>query len=190
MMNPESVKAALEALTSGDAAAALAVLESMLVDAIAGEAEATVDTDALAEVPPPPADETEEEVVKAKLIRLTAEHEALQRRVAELDARQARADAAERAQLVGDLVKLGVELPGTAWQDPDAGVPVERLRVEALSDLRGRVALHRAARPIGVRPPTAPVVELTAAEQAAADKIPAGPARDRFIALRRNTRKA
>jgi phage I-like protein len=55
-------------------------------------------------------------------------------------------ESAERRNLVGSLVKLGVEIPATAWADAAGSVPVERLANEPIDALRKRVKLLSAVR--------------------------------------------
>lgn len=50
-------------------------------------------------------------------------------------------EAGERRQLVGELVKLGVEIPATAWSDDKGTVPCDRLKAEPIAELRARVAM-------------------------------------------------
>lgn len=66
-------------------------------------------------------------------------------------------EAGERRALVGTLVKLGVEIPATAWSDDKGTVPCDRLAAEPLVELRARVKKLSAAgvRP-GYVPPTPP----------------------------------
>lgn len=71
-------------------------------------------------------------------------------------------EAAERRSHVVELVKLGVELPATAWEDPLAKSPkiTKRLADEPLGDLRKRVETWRAVKggkpaTNGTRPPGA-----------------------------------
>lgn len=160
MFTPEQVKAAIDALAGGDGAAALEILQALLTAAASGG-------EAGAEGAPPAA-----AGATAGNADVPPEMQALARGVIELfggDAGSAlvavkalKSDAdkrandskvlegAERRTLVGALVELGVESPGTAWEDPDAGdtkvVPVERLAKEDLAGLRKRVAIMRSVR--------------------------------------------
>lgn len=72
-------------------------------------------------------------------------------------------EGTERRSLVAQLVKLGVEIPATAWSDDKGTVPVARLANEPIESLRDRVQKLTAARgssnrspilpPTGARPP-------------------------------------
>lgn len=204
-MDPEKIKAALEAIKAGDAEAALGLLEEMIAEAVAGpmpddgEGEgAPSDGEALAETP----DEEDMSAAARVLRRLTgrssvseAEQEliALRSRVDAIEAERRQLDEEARRELVGDLVRLGVELPATAWADAERRVPVARLTQEPLAELRARVALLRKARPQGAQghvPAPRDHVELSAIEQRHADAIQDPAARERYIALRRARRQA
>lgn len=186
-MNPEDVKAALDALEKGDQAKALELLKNMIASAASGGAvsdpgvEATSDT---AQTPP------EEDPSAAELAALRADVERLsksttQAQSAELvklraevkrltDAADA-IDQAERLVLAGELVKLGVEFPATVWEgDPEQRKLVARLQSEPLAGLRARVEQLRALRPASpnAEPPKAgeaPIV-LSKSEKAYCDK--------------------
>lgn len=54
-------------------------------------------------------------------------------------------EAGERRTLVGALVKLGVEIPATAWSDDKGTVPCDRLTKEPIAELRTRVEKLTAA---------------------------------------------
>lgn len=208
-MNPENVKAAIEALKNGDGTAALAILEQLLI------AEAT-DDPGDAGAPPEAAGAT------AGNADNPPEMQALARGVVELfggdagsalaavkalkaDADKRSADAkllegAERRTLVGELVKLGIETPGTAWEDPDAEpakiTPVERLAKEDLAALRKRVSIMRSVRGKAggkgtpaerVTPPAGDTVDdsaLTDVEREHAAGIKDPEARKRYVARR------
>lgn len=89
----------------------------------------------------------------AELARRSAVAVEVEQREATLAADRATLEATERRSLVGELVKLGVEIPATAWSDEKGTVPVERLAKEPIAELRSRVAALSAA-PGGLR--TAP----------------------------------
>lgn len=66
----------------------------------------------------------------------------------ELEAREAQLakdrtalEAGERRALVGQLVKLGAEIPATAWSDDKGAVPCKRLQAEPIGELRARVTM-------------------------------------------------
>jgi hypothetical protein len=156
-MDPEKIKAALEAIKNGDADAALALLEEMIA-AAAGATEAPAEetpAEPLAEAPEAPADEEDEGVAAAALMRLTGAP-SVGAAIVEAGRLRARLDTAEsesratertvRRDLVAELVKLGVEFPATAWAgDPKDRAPVKRLADEPIEELRARVELHRKA---------------------------------------------
>jgi len=48
-------------------------------------------------------------------------------------------EASERRKLVGELVKLGAEIPATAWENADGKTPAKRFMDESLESLRDRV---------------------------------------------------
>jgi hypothetical protein len=165
-MDPEKIKAALEAIKNGDADAALALLEEMIA-AAAGATEAPAEetpAEPLAEAPEAPAEEEEEGVAAAALMRLTGAP-SVGAAIVEAGRLRARLDAAEsesratertvRRDLVSELVKLGVEFPSTAWAgDSKDRKPVKRLADEPIDELRARVELHRKApRASAVTPP-------------------------------------
>lgn len=162
---PEQVKAAMEALAGGDGAAALEILESLLTDAASGGTAdagappaASGATGGNAEEPPPEMAALARGVLAlypglAPGAALTA----IETLKAGADKRAADAvllEGSERRSLVGELVKLEVEFPATAWVDPEKTgvelVPVERLAKEDLAALRKRVSLIRSTR--GVLP--------------------------------------
>jgi hypothetical protein len=157
---PEQVKAAMEALAGGDGAAALEILESLLTDAASGGAPADDKgappaaagaTGGNAEEPPPEMAALARGVLAlfsgldaASVLKAI---EALKAGSDKAAADVALLEAVERRALVGELVKLGREEPGTAWVDPDKTgaelVPVERLAKEDLAGLRKRVSIMR-----------------------------------------------
>lgn len=86
------------------------------------------------------ADPATEDKALAQNSALFNENVSLKRRVAELGAQIAKAESVERRALVGELVKLGAEIPATAWEDSSATSPVKRLADEPLASLKDRVA--------------------------------------------------
>jgi ClpP class serine protease len=111
--------------------------------------------------------------------------------VAELVAFRADRDAratAERRELIGALVTLRAETPGTAYAN---GVMVPRLASEPLADLRARVATLRAqpaaANGGQLKPPPAGATTLSDIEQATANDVlkrSGQAAHDRYVQLR------
>lgn len=189
-MDPEKVKAALEALKNQDADAALALLEDLVASAASG-GESAADSDAapddaatsMAEAPDPPAEDDEEEKTAASLLKRLAGTESIGEAahvltgviadVRALKRERAALDLSSRKELIARLVKLGVEIPSTAWDgDPDARKPVKRLLDEPLADLRSRVEKLERDRPAAHRPPAgdAPEVKVLSAAHAALAK--------------------
>lgn len=66
-------------------------------------------------------------------------HVELEKRQGELAKERATLEASERHRLVADLVKLGAEIPATAWADDDAKQPAEPWASMPLEQLRTRV---------------------------------------------------
>lgn len=178
-MKSADVKAALEAVKAGDADAALAILEAMLLEMAAGDAPA--DEPAAEETPMAegaPAPEDEEKQAEQAAMAVTARavlglsgredfgaavEDVKLWRAAYLELAAERAknakdratlEATERHSLVATLVKLGVEIPATAWADLSAKRPCKRLADEPIADLRDRVAKLSKAR--GGQAPAAP----------------------------------
>lgn len=184
-MDPDKIKAALEAIKSGDAAAALELLEALLLASAGGGdlGEAVSDEAAPEALAEAPAEEPEEDALAAlSLIRSvtgTKSNAAALSAVRKLAAvsrvltqeTAIRADE-ERADLVGELVKLGVEFPATAWADPDTRTPVKRLASEPLAELRDRVAaVRKLAKSAPELRPGTETITLSAADQARAAKM-------------------
>lgn len=69
-------------------------------------------------------------------------------------------ESGERRALVASLVKLGVEIPATAWSDDKGTVPCERLSKEPIAELRTRVEKLTAAGVKGRTEHTTPPGEL------------------------------
>lgn len=174
-MSPELLKKILDAIASGDEKAQAALLPE-IVAAMAG-AEGAPDTsapaDPLAAAADPAAPKPEEAAAMSALMKLTgkaslgeaiAHYTSLATRVTKLDADSAVLELSSRRELVGDLVKLGAELPATAWEPladnaaADAPrTPVKRLMSEPVADLRARVALLGKSKPAAakIEPPEA-----------------------------------
>src|SRR3954469_24505247 len=138
-MDPAKVKAALDALISGDAEACAQILKDLIASAASGEetpageaADVTGETlDAPVADPLAPKPE-EQKAALSQLRALTGKASlgeilvALSAWKAERDAAdsaQAKLDEGARAELVGELVKLRAETPGTAWADPVKKIP-------------------------------------------------------------------
>jgi len=208
-MSPADAKAAVDAVKGQDGAAALALVESMLVAALGAgdmaptEDEAPAEDDALADAPvddeAPAEDDEAEAMTAAALTRLVpgarsaTEAEAeLARKLAAYDrlvALEAEREAAERRELVGELVKIGAELPATAWDgEPQNRKPAAHLAALTVAALRERVRLFTAARPGVVRAPDASDDEITDADRRATEGMNAEQ-KARYFRLRRSTRR-
>ncbi len=177
-MDPDKLKAALEAMKNGDGEAALMIMEDMIESLAAGAAgDSEGSEESLADDPPdeeseelaahPDEDEDDKDKDKemSALARATGHksdaalaksYSQLLSRVARLDTDKAQVELGARRELVADLVKLGVETPATAWAgDAEARMPVKRLMSEPISGLRDRVDAMRAVRPALIEAPTA-----------------------------------
>lgn len=178
MLKPEQVQAALDAIADNNTEAAMELLRDILTQISTGE-DATSESeseseDALASEggePPenaPEKDKAEElaSVALGRLVQLSGKsgfgeavafYEDLKSRSDKIAAEQKKLDDDARQDLVGQLVKLGAEVPATAWQDDDRKVLAPRLAKEPVSDLRKRVhalAASKGQRVVEVRPPT------------------------------------
>lgn len=156
-MDPEKIKAALEALKNGDGDAAIAILQDLIVIAASGgEAPPVEDTGAIEPLgetaePPPEEEEVPEELMRLSGMKSQSEAIALFKALLVKSAETATND---RLALVAELVKLGAETPATAWSGkPEARVPVRRLSDEPIEELRTRVTALKAAKPSKPRPP-------------------------------------
>jgi hypothetical protein len=162
-MDPDKIKAALEALKNDDGAAAIALLEELIVSMASGEAPpADAPAEPLADAPDAPKQE-DEQVAATALMRLTGASsvgeallacDQIKARLDKDESDRAAADRVARRDLVAELVRLGVEFPATAWAgDAEKRVPVKRLADEPLDELRARVELHRRAPRASARQP-------------------------------------
>ena len=193
-MDPEMIKAALAALSAEDGEAALKLLAEAIAAAAGAEVEPEPEDEPADSEATAPADPTalaedtdedkqdEEEKLSAfsQVVKLTASTtpaEALEtvtawsKRIAEVEVREVEIDLAERVTLTSQLVKLGAELPSTAWEgDASKKKPVQRLLSEDIAGLRKRVQILSAAKNVRrLTPPTkdSGVVKLSQAELAA-----------------------
>lgn len=174
-MNPELLKAAIQALKDGDGDAALALLEKMLTGegdpaAAPAEGDPASATGEPAEEPPAPAaaaSSAADAPATAMLLRITGAKDLASAepilRSAITSARTIEADRnavtmTARRELITELIQLGAETPATAWDGkPEDRKPKARLMSEPLDEMRARIASlkARAANPAdGVRPPT------------------------------------
>jgi len=184
MIDPEQLKAAIEAIKAADGDAALAILEGMLV----GEAGGEVAPDAAAALAEVPAEPPVEDPLAAQLAAQSRELTALRAAVGAITAERVSADNVTRRGLVAQLVELGIETPATAWQgDASERKPCARLGAESVVDMTSRIATLRQALGavrLNARPAAPTAGSLSAHEQAAANKIKDPEARERFLARR------
>lgn len=205
MMSPEMVKRALEAIKAGDSDGAISALEELLVAQASGE-EPEIETepaaetqeesgDALASVAEEPVPDEEKEAMRSALSTFCAltgrksADEALSqvqtwsKRFAELQEREVTVELAARRDLIADLVKLGAELPATAWAgDAKDRVPCQRLASEPIDDLRSRVTVLRAAKPTTVvRPPAGQARTVTLSDRELRDIKKAGITPEEYV---------
>jgi phage I-like protein len=163
-MDPKLIVEALDALIAGDAEKCMTILKGIVAAAAGSDTEAPAEPDASAgspDEPPPDANL----VAALALRRLTgredtteaiAELRRMRDTVASLSAERDAEVLDERRTLVGELVRLGVEYPSTAWAgDADLRTPVARLASEPIAELRARVATLRTLCPTTdvARPP-------------------------------------
>jgi hypothetical protein len=207
MIDAAKVKAALDAIASGDQAAISAALTDLLAALVAGDDSATEEpaaTEGLAEGADAPPDPKEVAATTSALRKLTGCASAgeaiefltnLKAQVDTLSADRAALDMSSRRELVGELVKLGVEFPSTAWapEEFDAAgkgkprVPAKRFMAEPLEELRARVVMLRAVKKA---PPKIEAPEggsgaetLSADQKAAADRITDPKKKARFLEM-------
>ena len=174
-MDPKKIKEALEAIKNEDAGKALEILESMLVDAAGGMAVDEPPAGEGFSDAPPMSDEDKQAVAAGmrtlvregiaafkKLLALTGEKDLgqaiakvetwkqtfveLSSREEQLEKERETLEANERRKLVGELVKLGIEIPATAWKEGNGSLPCDRLQKEPIAELRARVAALSKAR--------------------------------------------
>lgn len=134
-----------EGATLEEILAAIGDVTRKLTEALAGKASEQKPAEKPAEDP------KMEELPAEKSVEMSArkmreENESLSRQVATLAAKLTAFESAARRELVGELVKLGFEIPATAWEDEAGQVPCERLRSESVESLKARVAKLSAAR--------------------------------------------
>lgn len=213
-MNPELMKKLLEIIASQDEKAALALLSEIAAASAGAPAEPATPADPLAAAadPPVPAPgEKKPEEASAATAALTAlsklaggatepgeivrKLSEMSATVAKISADSAALEASERRGLVASLVKLGVELPATAWEgDPSKLVVCKRLSAEPIADLRARVETLKAARPtINLEAPPKGATATEVAEQVkalSANELKAikdkGMTPEQFIAAKKN----
>lgn len=155
-MSPENIQSAIDAIEASDAAKALEILKSLIVEAAGGESKPEEE-----EAPPPdPAlaeinavTETESPAAALSVIKSwKLSHEAAQQSAKAIE-------TAERKTLAGKLVSLGAETPATAYVERDGKRELcTRLSAEPIDSLRARVtALSASKKPANERPAGGPV---------------------------------
>ena len=165
-MDPEQIKAAIDALTDGSMAKALGLDSSAspsdILDAVQAAVNAlgpSSDPDSSADNPAPDPATAESAdappMMNAFARELGCETAAeafeklktLKARVDGLDTEQSALDNAKRTELVGELVKLEAETPATAWDgDPKDRKVCARLAAESVDAMLSRVTSLRATR--------------------------------------------
>ena len=206
-MDPKLIAEALDALTAGDAEKCAEILKAVIASAAGAPADAGAgdgsgdgsgaSTEATAEPPDPDPKKDEAEAMARALSSLlkvqgaaevVAAVKALSADVAALKLSRDADEHNERVQLVGELVKLGAELPATAWADADKRVPVDVLRTMPMPALRARVeAFRKAPRAFAATPPAqgaTGIAALSDEDRARAEQIKDPAARERFIVAR------
>lgn len=166
-MDPELIKALLDALTADDPEAIKAAATALLAALAApgsGSAEPPPEADPLA-ADPEPAPEAKLAALKAlrALTGCSSLGEAVEalkawKAARDQDATNAAAlEETSRAELVGELVKLGYETPATAWEDAEKKKPAAHLAALSVPALRARVAAFKTAPKAapGFKPPAA-----------------------------------
>lgn len=162
-LSPKLTTAALEAVAAKDQKGALDVLKQVLAALLGGDASADPSADPSAGDAPadPSTDPSASAAASVSAVapgfgtgsndraELAVKMAELAQREKKLAADKLAFEAGERRTLVGSLVKIGVEIPATAWGDQAGTVPCARLNAEPLEDLRARVATLSAS---GVKP--------------------------------------
>ena len=179
-MDPKQVMAALDALESGDSAKALELLKALIASAASGgetPAAGGETPEALGECADPKPKPEDAQMLSrlvehvGKFAARDAEITRLSKIVEGFEAERTAADNAARADLVGELVKLGVELPATAWSDSAKRVPAARFLSEPLPELRSRVEAYRAAGVVNTRNVEPTTITLSRGEEEQAAKM-------------------
>lgn len=197
-MDPKLIQGALDALIEGNAEAAMELLKQMIAAAAGAEGEAAeplAAEDAAADPPDPKPEKDEVAMATALSAALRVDKRdvlaEVKRMRTELDAlvlSRAADERNERLDLVGQLVKLGAELPATAWANADKRVPDPMYAAMPIAALRARVAAFAAApRPAPIAPPRGvdgDVAALSDSDRARAAKMTDTNVRERFVAAR------
>jgi phage I-like protein len=180
-MTPEQLQAIIDLLDAGDVEGAKAALTVMAAGNTPAEAEAPSESapaapEVASEAPAAPSEEDKQMVAAARVacsvleVRLDAsdflaEVKRLHGVAKDLEAREAKVaeakavlEAGERKRLVAELVKLGAEVPATAWADDTATVPCKRLQAEPIEEMRARVQTLSASKGKAspAKPPASP----------------------------------
>jgi hypothetical protein len=182
-MDPEQLKAAIDALNDGSLAKALGLdatakpsdILDVLQAAVSALGPASApDSSADNPAPDPATAETADAPMTQALSRTVClavgcetfresldRIKVLRELEASANAATVAAENAQRVELVGALVTLGIDTPATAWADAEKKIPCDRLAKEPLADLGKRVSALRAARPAKakIEPPVKPVAK-------------------------------
>ena len=178
-MDPELITKALDAIEAGDSASAIAILKQLIASAASdGDSVPPTPGDPVTESSDtPPTDPSVPEKPKAnpaayskEIATLTTLNESLATRLAALESERAAEDLEVRRELITELVKMGYELPATAWTgDPAKRTPCKRLTAEPIAEMRARVAALKAARPVALsnlEPPITGAPDITTLSKA------------------------
>jgi phage I-like protein len=195
-MDPNQVQAAIDALVAQDAEAALAILRDMIATLAGGEAPKASEPEASDEAPEDaPPEGAAAMAALSKLFGAATPGELVELARAakasadEVDKANALLEFGARQSLVASLVKLGAEIPATAWEGaPENRKPCVRLMSEPLESLRGRVqALGAAHKAPVVRAPVKDPA-LGSAAKYAAGMTPEARARYEAMIARRDSK--
>lgn len=179
-MDPAQVKAALDAIEAGDSAKALEILKALIATAAGGDAAPPADappadpTAESADGAPPPAAPASDPKAATQMTALAAtfrsEMASMKAAIvtattalASINTEYRAAESTKRAELVGELVKLGAETPATAWADAEKKIPCKRLAAEPVADMAKRVEQLSVAYTgvIAHEPPTAGTIDVS-----------------------------
>lgn len=179
-MTPEQLQAIIDLLDAGDVEGAKAALTVMAAGNPAPEAEAPSEAapaapEVASEAPAAPSEEDKQMLAGARVAlsvlgvqladEMVAEVKRLHGVAKDLEAREAKVaeakavlEAGERKRLVAELVKLGAEVPATAWSDDTASTPCKRLQAEPIEEMRARVQTLSASKGKAspAKPPASP----------------------------------
>lgn len=165
-MDPEKVKAAIEAITAGDSEAALELLKDMIATAASeGEAPASDDAGEMALEQDPEEEPDEDEKMMSRVVLSALGRDTIDgaadeaKRLISLglkyEKERGQTEASRRRELAARLVKLDKETPATAWEgNPEDRKPAEHIRAMSLDALEKRVKAFEAVHKEAPRAPT------------------------------------